>query len=347
MSSIPRGSPLSDVARDASLLGRVQPAVPRGLHVVGNKIKDGAGRQFIPHGVDRSGTEYECIQGNGIFDGPHGQTAVAAMVSWKISAVRIPLNEDCWLGINGVNPSYGGANYQKAIVGFVNLLNANGLVAIVDLHWNAPGSQPAMGQEPMADADHSPAFWKSVAATFKGNSSVIFDLYNEPYVTSWSCWRSGGSPSACGTSFTIAGMNALVAAVRSTGATNVLMAGGIAYSNDLSQWLSHKPMDSTGNLAASWHDYNFNTCDTVACFDKTVAPVAKKVPVVAGEIGENDCADGYIDTLMPWLDAHGTGYLGWAWNADFACTSGPSLITNYNGTPTAYGVGLKKHLAGL
>jgi hypothetical protein len=50
---------------------------------------------------------------------------------------------------------------------------------------------------------------------------------------------------------------------------------------------------------------------------------------------------------MPWLDAHHTGYLGWAWNADFACTSGPSLITNYNGTPTAYGVGLKNHLATL
>jgi hypothetical protein len=36
-----------------------------------------------------------------------------------MNVVRIPLNEDCWLGINGVNPAYGGYNYQKAIGDFV------------------------------------------------------------------------------------------------------------------------------------------------------------------------------------------------------------------------------------
>jgi hypothetical protein len=345
----PASAPFEVAASDVgtAAVARTAAAGITGLHVVANEIKNAAGKRFIPHGIDRSGTEYMCIQGNGIFDGPVDQTAVSAMVSWKINAVRVPLNEDCWLGINGVPPQYGGSNYQQAIVTFVHLLNANGLAVVLDLHWNAPGSQPATGQEPMADADHSPAFWTGVASTFKGDSSVIFDLYNEPYVASWSCWLNGGSPSACGTSYTIAGMNALIAAVRSTGATNVVMAGGLAYANDLSQWLQNKPTDPTGNLAASWHDYNFNTCNTIACFNRTVAPVAKGVPVVPGEIGENDCSDGYIDALMPWLDKHKTGYIGWAWNADFACTSGPSLITDYDGTPTAYGIGLKEHLAGL
>ncbi|MGH7729101.1 MAG: glycoside hydrolase family 5 protein [Vulcanimicrobiaceae bacterium] len=238
------------------------------------------------HGVDRSGTEYACVQNFGIFDGPNDQTSVAAIASWHTNAVRVPLNEDCWLAINGVNPAYAGANYQTAIVDYVDLLNANGLIAILDLHWNAPGTQSATGQEPMADADHAPAFWSSVAATFKSNSSVMFDLYNEPYVASWSCWRDGGSASACGTPFAIAGMNALIAAVRSTGASNIVLAGGLAYANDLSGWLQNEPSDPSGNLVASWHSYNFNTCDTTSCFDSTVAPVAAVVPVVAGEIGE-------------------------------------------------------------
>jgi hypothetical protein len=318
-----------------------------GLHVVGNEILNSVGKRFVPHGIDRSGTEYMCVQDNGIFDGPNHQTAVSAMLKWHIDAVRVPLNEDCWLAINGVPPAYSGANYQNAIVKFVNLLNANGIVAILDLHWSAPGSQLATGQEPMADADHSPTFWTSVAATFKRNESVIFDLYNEPEFISWSCWLNGGTASACGTSFTLAGMNSLVAAVRSTGATNVLMAGGVAYANDLSQWLQNKPTDPTGNLAASWHVYNFNTCNTKSCYNSTVGVVAASVPVIAGEIGENDCADGFIDALMPWLDAHHSGYLGWAWNADFACSTGPSLITNYDGTPTPFGIGLKNHLAKL
>jgi endoglucanase len=341
------GAPVAAV--DSGLIA--QPFSPteaiRGLHVVGNEIENESGKRFIPYGVDRSGTEFACVQGYGIFDGPSDRTSVAAIAAWHTNAVRVPLNEDCWLGINGVNSMYAGTNYIEAIEGFVALLNANGLAAILDLHWSAPGTQLATGQEPMADSSHSPKFWKSVAATFKGNLSVIFDLYNEPYLSAWTCWRDGGTASACGTSFDVAGMNTLIDSVRSTGAKNIVMAGGLAYSNDLSQWLAYEPTDPAGNLAASVQIYNFNTCNDTACYNGTIAPVAKSVPVIPGEIGENDCAHDFIDPLMAWFDAHKTGYVGWAWNADFSCGSGPSLITNYDGTATAYGIGLQNHRAGL
>lgn len=317
-----------------------------GLHVSGNEILNGSGQQVIPHGVNRSGTEYACIQGWGIFDGPSDATSVAAMAAWHINAVRVPLNEDCWLAINGVATAYSGTAYQTAISNYVTLLNSYGIIAILDLHWTAPGTTAANQQQPMADADHSPAFWTSVAGTFKNNSSVIFDLFNEPYVTTWTCWLNGGS--GCGgASFTVAGMNQLIAAVRGTGATNVVMAGGLAYSNDLSQWLANEPTDPTGNLAASWHVYSFNTCSTTSCYNAYAGPLSTHVPLLAGEIGESDCAHVFIDPLMSWLDGEKSGYLGWAWNADFNCSSGPGLITDYNGTPTAYGVGLQSHLAGL
>ena len=48
---------------------------------------------------------------------------------------------------------------------------------------------------------------------------------------------------------------------------------------------------------------------------------------------------------MAWLDSEDISYLAWAWNADFACSSGPGLITDYTGTPTAYGAGLQGRLA--
>ena len=50
---------------------------------------------------------------------------------------------------------------------------------------------------------------------------------------------------------------------------------------------------------------------------------------------------------MGWADGHGVSYLGWAWNSDFNCNSGPGLVTDYNGTPTGFGVGLRDHLATL
>ena len=47
------------------------------LHVSGNKLLNAAGQQVILRGVNRSGTEYACVQGNGIFDGEVDQAASA------------------------------------------------------------------------------------------------------------------------------------------------------------------------------------------------------------------------------------------------------------------------------
>ena len=68
---------------------------------------------------------------------------------------------------------------------------------------------------------------------------MIFDLYNEPKRIGWRCWLSG-----CQRPYRIAGMNVLIAAVRSTGAGQPVMADGIKYANDLSGWLAHEPYDS-------------------------------------------------------------------------------------------------------
>lgn len=322
--------------------------VPTGLHVVGNKIEDGSGRVIVPHGVDRMGTEYSCLYGN-TFDGPVDQTAVSAMLSWNVGIVRVPMNEDCWLGING-EPANGlsAGTYQQNIVNFVNLLNQNGIIVILDLHWNNSGGNQATGQENMPDLDHAPAFWNSVANRFKSNSSVIFDLYNEPHDVSWSCWKNGSSSaygSPCnGVGFAVAGMQTLVNTVRATGSTNILMLGGLSYSNDLSGWLANKPYDPQNNLAASAHIYNFNACVNTSCWDSQIASVAAQYPVIIGELGENDCpSSSFISGLMNWADQHGIGYLAWAW-ATYAC---PSLLTNYNGTPTGYGQGYKNHLLSL
>jgi endoglucanase len=336
-------------------------AAPR-LHVSGNRLVNAHGRAVILHGVDRSGTEFLCVQGHGIFDGPSGQASVSAMKAWGVNAVRIPLNEACWDGAPYVGPANSGTRYQSAIRSYVNLLNANGMVAILDLHWTegrytGPSSACASAQarclKPMPDAAQAILFWTSVAHTFKGNGAVLFDLFNEPFperaardeVAGWQCWLHGGHCPGIG--YPVAGMQALVDAVRGTGAGNVILLGGLAYANDLTGWLADEPADPDHNLAASWHSYSFNACSNVSCWASQVAPVLVQVPVVAGEIGENDCASGYISELMSWLDLVSASYLAWAWNADFPCASGPSLITSYAGTPTPYGAGFQSHLLSL
>jgi endoglucanase len=334
------------------------------LHVSGNKLLNTAGQQVILRGVDRSGTEYACVQGNGIFDGEVDQAAVSAMKSWGINAVRVPLNEACWNAESYVTAADAGTNYINSIKSYVSLLNSNGLVAILDLHWTdgaytgpsaGCSSAQATCQKPMPDAAQAIPFWSSVAATFGGNDAVIFDLFNEPYASradnnnsaeGWQCWATG-SP-CTGISYPVAGMQQMVTAVRGAGANNVIMLGGEEYSNDLTGWLQYEPTDPDHNLVASWHSYNFNSCSSQSCWTSQVAPVIAQVPVVAGEIGENDCAGSYINPLTAWLDSQNTSYLAWAWNADFNCSSGPGLVTDYvPGDPTAYGAAYKAHLASL
>jgi hypothetical protein len=359
-SASPSASPSPSPSPSGSPTGGPAPA----LHVSGNELVNSSGVQVVLHGVDRSGAEYACVQGNGIFDGPNDQASITAMKSWRVNAVRVPLNEACWNAESYVNSAYSGANYINAIKAYVSLLNTNGIVAILDLHWtdgqytgNSAGCSSAQAtcQKPMPDSAQSVPFWSSVATTFKGNDAVIFDLFNEPYpdralsgaTAAWQCWRSGGSSCTAGISYSVAGMQTLVNTVRAAGANNVIMLGGLAYSNDLTQWLANEPTDPDNNLVASWHSYNFNACSTQSCWTSQISPVIAKVPLVAGEIGENDCADTYINPLMTFLDSASASYLAWAWNADFNCSSGPGLITDYNGDPTGYGTGYESHLKSL
>ncbi|MEU5314307.1 cellulase family glycosylhydrolase [Streptomyces sp. NPDC021562] len=331
------------------------------LHVSGTKLVDAGGAPHRLLGVNRSGGEFMCVQGYGIWDGPVDDAAVKAIADWKANAVRIPLNEECWLGLSNIKPEYAGANYISAVKDLVARVESYGMTPILDLHWshgqytgNSAGCSDvhATCQKPMPDAQYAPSFWSSVAGTFKDDPAAVFDLFNEPYpdratsttTQAWECWRDGGTCPGIG--YPVAGMQDLVNSVRGAGARNVIMIGGLAYSNDLSQWLTYEPTDPANNLVAAYHVYNFNTCSTESCWNSTLAPVAAKVPLVAGEIGENTCAHAFVDQVMKWFDDRGLSYLGWTWNT-WDCSAGPSLISAYDGTPTAYGAGLHDHLKAL
>jgi hypothetical protein len=341
--------------------GGARPATPGvnlDLHVEGNHLfYQGKPTRLL--GVSHSGSEYLCLRGAGagIFEGPDPDVLATAILSWgHVNTVRLPLNEDCWLGIRGVSAATGGAAYREAITKYAQRLHARGLFTIVDLHWSSPGASPASGQQPMPDADHAPAFWASVARAFAADPMTVFDLFNEPFATPsntdavdpWTCWADGctvtSSNGGVSGSWRAAGMRELIAAVRGAGARNVLMLGGLGYANDLTGWLAHVPPDPLGQITASFHLYNFNPCVDARCWDAQIAPVAARVPVVTGELGENDCGRSLLDAYLPWADAHRVSYLGWSWNP-WDCAKGPALISGYDGAPTGFGQGLRDHLA--
>jgi endoglucanase len=342
--------------------------------VVGNRLVDSrTGATFVPHGANWPSFEYACSEGWGYSQDGDTAAAAAAMASWGINTVRIPLNENCWLGSD--SSDYGNAaGYQAAVKTWVGVLNAHGIVTILDLHFSAPPGQHALGQWPMADSQ-SPAFWTSVATAYASDPSVIFDAFNEPYSIwnsttntytfqlTWDCWENGGcqaplvttdqvpvTGSGAGT-YTVVGMSALVAAIRAGHATQPIMLGGIDYSNNLSGWLAHRPNDS--QLIASWHNYQGQSpCgDTATCWTSEVSAVAAQVPAVTGEFGESDGGATFLNAFMTWADANGVGYLPWAWWDSTGLTGANALYALYTGasfTPAApSGTAYRTHLAAL
>jgi hypothetical protein len=345
----------------AALISLWAPAAEAKLRVKGNDLVNN-GRVVRLLGVNRSGTEYMCRQGFGdVFDGPSDQRSISAMKTWRINVVRVPLNESCWLGVGKLRKWK--TRYRRAIVRYVRLLRRNRLYVILDDHFSAPGRRLARDFLPLPAARYTPRFWRSVARRFRRTSGVLFDLYNEPHSVSWRCWlrgcrvRRGRWPRSGRTypAYRAAGMRRLLRTVRSAGARQPVLLGGLRFGLDLSGWLRYRPRDPARQLVASLHPYGpvgfpganpcLNDCRTAA------AAIARRFPVVAGELGEYDCAHGYIDDFMSWADRHGISYLGWTWDAvspgGWQCGSGPALIESYDGTPTAYGVGLRDHLRAL
>ena len=318
----------------------------RVLHVESNQLVDAQGQPVRLLGVNRSGGEYACVsppdEPLGLFAGPTDMWTVHAMSSWGINAVRIPLNEHCWLGIQGAPTHYTSAQYRAAIAGYVGRLQRAGLYVVLDLHWNAPGTDKATEQQPMADLDYAPAFWSSVAQTFKDNRGVVFDLYNEPYDVDWRCWRDGCTvPQGWRT----AGMQTLVDAVRSTGAKQPVIATGISWGSDLSSWLKYRPRDPARQLVAGIHVFDFAGCSDPGCWTGNFEPVARTVPVIATELGQRACSAGFMERFMRFADSSRISYLGWSWNPA-GCTA-PSLTRSWHGEPTPSGARFRAHLARL
>jgi hypothetical protein len=321
------------------------------VRVSGNHLVDASNATLVLRGADVSGTEFACAQNNG--DDPYGGAPLGtastfeAMRAWNINVIRLPLNEDCWLDINGVE--VGGAAYRSAIETEVSAAHAAGLFVIVDLHWTAPGSHRALAQNPAPDADHSPAFWTSVAATFASDPGLIFDLFNEPYdywgtdTDPWNGWLNGdvqtqyvtgGSPYAVTENWQTAGMQQLVSAVRATGAAQPILINGLDWGNDDSGWLTHAPSDPLGQIIVGAHIYPGESCDTAACWAGVFPAISAKYPVLIGETGDSSPGPvTFLPAFLGYADAQAWSYLAWTWNP----WQDPSyvLVADWTGTPTA------------
>ena len=360
----------------ASVTPPSSPTTPTGgfgIQVKGDQFvsaKDGSPLQLV--GTNISGLETGSNSRWASFSNA-GSPFWSKVLDWGgkgVNTVRLPLNEASWLNYtcydNGAGASHsfytaagGGAytpdpnnTYQASVKKAVADATAAGLYVILDLHWGSPNNaagQPLcpIGQPSFADADHSLAFWKSIADTFKANPAVMFELFNEPFgdnvYSHWVSGATGAGPDAItlrdgGASYPfleqnntngvvqstaltwhVAGMQAMLDTIRGQGATNVVLSSPIGWAGEIETWLAAKPSDPIGQLGVAWHLYGYNKGQS-----SPLAVLAAGYPIVITETYGLGAIGGYS-----WAASHGIGYIWWGWN-DWG---GQPLSTQLNTAP--------------
>ncbi|WP_186776531.1 glycoside hydrolase family 5 protein [Rubripirellula reticaptiva] len=331
----------AEIARRAAL---VQPSVskasaeqlPLRLHVQGNKILDAKGSEVWLQGVSLPSMEWSA-GGENILKSVH-----VAIEDWNANSIRLCIRENFWSG-TGPYQRDGGAGYRQLVDDVVNLAGSHGVYVILDLHrFRAPEPQHAV-------------FWKELATLYKDHPAVLFELFNEPHDLTWQVWRDGGFVSNEKKSdstavaenkeelkgFESIGMQALVDAVRKTGAKNIVIAGGLDWSYDLSGILTGFALnDRNGHgIVYSTHVYPWKSDWRDKFMD-----VAKRHPIFIGECGatqerldfippeQHEDPATWVPDFIGVVQQHRYHWTAWS----FHPKSSPCLLSDWDYTPTPY-----------
>jgi aryl-phospho-beta-D-glucosidase BglC (GH1 family) len=288
------------------------PRVVGPLSTAGNEILQGNGSPLVTRGVNLS-----VLQASSTSTGLSENT-ILQMKAWGANTVRVPLNEDLWLATScAYSPSYAAEVSQV-----VNWITALGMVAVVELNFDNPadigvapgGTCPPAGPQIMADPA-SVTFWSQVAALFAANPLVAFDLYNEPHDISDQVWLNGGTVNG----FPATGMQQLYNAVRSAGASNLVVGSG----NNWANTPPSTPIAGT-TIAYAAHAYTCPNaappnCASTTPYDPSTildnwVQFSSAMPVIVSEFGWPSVYDGtYNATVIAFAQAHGWGWLAFAW----------------------------------
>ncbi|MEI7578094.1 MAG: cellulase family glycosylhydrolase [Armatimonadota bacterium] len=308
-----------------------------GLRVVGKQLRDAKGNLVRLQGVNVPSLDWSPV-------GEHVMESIdVAIDGWNANIIRIPLTQDLWFGYEkGQQKADRGESYRKIVDDIVKKIAEKNCYVLLDLHWSDAGQWGQnVGQHKMPDAN-TVVFWKDFAKRYANNPAVLFDLYNEPHSVSWEIWKNGGQveDSSKGVTYRSPGMQTLLNTVRSTGAKNVVVAGGLDWAYDLRGVLSGYGLnDPSGNgIVYATHIYPWKKD-----WDANVTPVFAKYPVIVGEVGtkpwkegdpphENVYTEDWAPAVMAYIEKHKLNWTAWS----FHPSANPCIITDWSYKPTSY-----------
>lgn len=280
---------------------------PNGYCVKGNQILDSNGKPKIFRGVNRPSLEFD-FYGRYFCKEDYDE-----MRRWGFDTVRIPLSQAYWLG---------NTPYQETVDKAVTSARAAGLDVILDLHWSTKDNTDAPAMQDMPDT-FSEQFWRELAPRYKHDGGVIFELYNEPRGVSWKQWRKGGRHPE---GWQMVGMQQLYDTVRSSGAHNLIVIGGLNWAYELTGIGKH-PIEGY-NIAYTTHLYPY-AGKQPQDWEADWLFLVTEVPLVITEFGpDGDVSDlNYVKQVVDTAEKNHLGWTAWAWypfdNNNFFSTWSP------------------------
>jgi endoglucanase len=227
-----------------------------------------------------------------------------------------------------LNAPFNAAEFGR-LDGFVDYATEQGAYVVLDPHNYARYHGNVVGSGAVPHAAFAD-FWSRLANEYKDNDRVIFGLMNEPNTMPTEQWRDAA--------------NAAITAIRNTGATNLVLVPGNAWTGAHS-WTQNwygtpnatamlSIVDPGNNFAFDVHQYlddnssggssqivsptigqerlvqftNWLEANNRRGFLGEFAVANSRIGTLSTQIG-----DEAIDNMLDYIEAHGDVWLGWTW----------------------------------
>lgn len=344
------------------------PLATNGRHIVSTTT----GEAVRLCGVNRSGLEYVeprapsassasvasvtsiTSDGSAFLDGAgiaEDEIATIARL-WGARILRLPFNQEFVL--RG-RRTQSGAAYLDALDRVIAWAAAHGCYTLLDLQWLDADRVFGMNADfsfnrvaPLPDAG-SVEVWRILAARYRDEPAVLFDLFNEPHDPLPDDDHSLIGVCADGTLATLPGRRVrmrewqpwarlLIATIRDVHPSALIFVSGVRWAYDLRGMPLVDPAGAPlPNIVYSTHVYvssrtallRFGSLEQD--WDRAFGRLAEHVPVFVGEWGGTDEHLDWGARLRRYLDAREIGWTAWSW-ADWPCLVASCRTRDYSAT---------------
>jgi endoglucanase len=320
------------------------------LAALGNRIVDA--QTFAPvllRGVNRSGLEYCSPEGAGSLAkaGITPEEMDEIVGGWGANIVRLPFNQNWALE----RPGCDAGPYLAALDQAIDMAARRGAYTLLDLQWldsSTPRGYDNAGRPnyvPSLPDRASIALWRQLAARYRGEPAVLFDLLNEPHdplrddpvpleaigedsdfrpledgrlsMEIWQGWA-----------------RLLIDTIRGENPEALIFVAGLDWAYDL----RGHPLPDCEGVVYSTHVYRSKGRDWEGAFGE----LAASVPVFAGEWGGEEADLGWGRRLADYFDSLEIGWTAWSWS-DYPRLVEPPPRPPYLRTP--FGALVRERLA--